>query len=118
MLLKLFSFTKTEKSPKVVEERINSFIEEGNSFKFASQSESTKSGKFYLSFFYEKQKTNIRAKVFKDVNIKNLEEKVNEFLNEGFTMKWSSQSSTTSSIYMVIFYELRKANENQKENKN
>jgi len=116
MNLKLFSFTKTEKSPLIIEERINKFLEDGNAFKFGSQSESTKSGKFYLSLYYEKRKNNIRAKVFKNSNAVNLQEKVNEFLEEGHTMKWSCQSSSTSSVYLVIFYELGKANENKKEN--
>lgn len=116
MHLKLFSFTKTEKSPVIIENRINDFLE-GKAFKIANQSESVKSGKFFLSVYYEDKKSNIKAKVFKDTNSKNMEAKINGFLDGGVTMKWSSQSSTTSAIYAVIFYELRKANGNKEENK-
>ena len=110
MFLKLFSFSKTEKSPKIIEDRINSFLE-NNAFKHACQSESTKSGKFYLSIFAEPKSSGIRAKVFKDTNTASLEERVNEFLKEGNSMRWSCQSSSTTSIYMVVFYELRKADD-------
>ena len=117
MQLKLFSFTKTEKSPAIIEKRINEFLD-GKSFKMANQSESVKSGKFFLSVYYEDKKSNIKVKVFKDTNTKNMEAKINAFLEEGVAMKFASQSSTTSAIYAVIFYELRKANGNKEENKN
>ena len=118
MELKLFSFTKTEKSPKIIEDRINIFLEDNKCFKFVAQSESTKSGKFFLSLYYENKKSNIRAKVFKNANNRGLEQDINEFLKEGHTMKWASQSSSTSSIYVVVFYELRKANDRSKKEEN
>lgn len=116
MQLKLFSFTKTEKHPKVIEDRINNFLEEGHAFKIACQSESVTKGKFFLSLYCEKKKSNIRAKVFKDLNPKNLETQINDFLGDKVNVKWVTQSSTTSSIYTVVFYESGKT-KNEKEQK-
>lgn len=116
MQLKLFSFTKIEKNPIIIEERINEFLKD-KAFKMATQSESVNSGKFLLSVYYEDKKSKIQAKVFKDINHQNLEKKINEFLETGVTMKWTSQSSTTSSIYVVIFFEPGKENDKE-ENQN
>lgn len=115
MQLKLFSFSKIEKNPKIIEEKINDFLKD-NTFKFCCQSESTNSGKFNVSLYYENKKSNTRVKVFKNSNSKDLEKEVNEFLETDITMKWSCQSSASSTIYVVLFYELGKANA-KKENK-
>ena len=118
MEVKLFSFTKTEKHPQTIEDKINSFLEEGNAFKIACQSESSTKGKFFLSLFYEKKKTNIRVKVFKDIDHRKLEKDLNSFLEGDVNVKWTTQSSTTSNIYMVVFYESRKTkDEKEQENK-
>lgn len=118
MELKLFQFSKIEKSPRIIEDRINGFLDEGKTFKFACQSESINRGKFYLSLYYENKKSAIRVRVFKDYNPISLEQKINDFLKTGAVLKWSTQSSSTSSIYCTIFYELRKTNEKKQENKN
>lgn len=113
MLAKILSFNKVEKSPILVENKVNSFLE-GKTFKFACQSESTKSGKFNLTVYYEDKPSNIKARVFRDTSVVNLDKNVNEFLATGIDMKWSTQSSQTSSIYIVIFYDAGKANGTEK----
>jgi len=118
MFLKMFPFSKIQKNPLIIENIINSFLEDGKSFKFASMTESNKNGKIHLSLYYEEKKSKIRVKVFKDSNIQNLEEKVNKFLAEGKAMKWSCQSSASNSIYLIVFYESGKTNDDkEKENK-
>lgn len=114
MEVKVFSFNKTEKSPSIIEKAINDFLE-GKAFKFCSQSESSTKGKFYLSLFYENNKSNIKARVFKNTKPQILQDEVNEFLKEGHTMRWSCQSSSTSNVFLVVFYESRKANGDKKE---
>lgn len=105
--MEMLAFTKVEKNPKTIEERINNFLE-GKTFKWATQSESTTKGKFFISIFYDNKKSNIKAKVFKDMNKNSLNEKVNEFLDTGVNMKFATQSSSTSAIFLVVFYEPRK----------
>lgn len=118
MQLKLFRFTKIEKTPQNIEDRINAFLEDGYAFKFGCQSESTTKGKFYVSLYCEKKKSNIRAKVFKNSDAQGLEETINKFLTKDIVLKWSTQSSTSSTIYSIIYYELRKTNDKKEANQN
>jgi hypothetical protein len=115
---KFFRFTKIEKDPKTIEAKINQFFESNKAFKFACQSENVVKNSFYISIYYENKKSNIRAKVFKNADELALEESINQFLKEGHTVKWSTQTSSSNTIYIILFYELRNGDEEKQANEN
>ena len=114
MLSKIFAYSKIERTPAKIEDRINEFLE-GKSFKFATLSESQTRGQFFVTVFYDNKKSNIKVKAFRDVNKDRLDKVMNEFLSADVEMKFANQCSTSNNVTILIFYSPKKANDTGKE---
>jgi hypothetical protein len=103
MISKTFVFSKITKSVQTIEETVNDWLKD-NEFKIATQNESTIKGKFIITVFANPKKSSIRAKVFKDQHIPELDAKVNEFLVDRI-LKGVTQTFVGSNVYTVLFYD-------------
>ena len=103
MLSKTFAFNKIQKTIVKIEDDLNGFLK-SHSFKFATQNESSLKGKFVVTIFADKGKSSIRAKVFKNQHIDQLDVDVNNFLLK-HPMKFATQTFVGSSVYTIIFYD-------------
>lgn len=106
MISKTFVFSKIQKTPSLIESSLNDWLKD-HSFKFATQNESHLKGKFIVSLFAEEKPGTIRAKVFKDQHVEELDKRVNEFL-QSVKMKFVSQTFVGSNVYSIIFFDASK----------
>ncbi len=118
MLSKIFAFSKIERIPSKIEERINEFLDQGKSFKFSTLSESHTKGQFYVTLYYDDKKSNVRVKAFRDNSKDRLDKAMNEFLSTDIDMKFANQSSTSNNLTILIYYSPKKANDSGKEEEN
>ena len=96
------AFNKVQRTTVQMEEAINTYLQD-KSLKFASISESATKGKMFLSLFTSNGGPQILAKVFRDRDVKNVNDKVNEFL-KSVQMKLAVQCSSTSYMTLIVFY--------------
>lgn len=108
MLSKTFVFSKIEKTCEKIEDSLNAFLKD-HEFKYSCQNESTLKGKFIVTLFgVPKKDATIRAKVFKDQHLKELDTKVNKFLKT-HNMKFATQTFVGSNVYVIVFFDTAKA---------
>ena len=113
MLSKIFTYSRIERVPEKIEDKINDFLE-GKTFKFATLSESSTKGQFYVTVFYDVEPGNIRLKAFRDSSKERIDICMNEFLSTGVGMKFASQCSSSNTMTMLIFYSPKKADDTEK----
>jgi len=117
MKAKMFAFSKIERDPAKIEEKINTFMED-KTFKFSTISESSTRGQFYATVFYDEKKSNILVKAFRDNNKERLNKVIGEFLAGDVKMVFANQCSSSNNVTILIFYSLKKANDTAKEEEN
>lgn len=97
------SWSKLEKSLDRINADLNAVLSK-NEFKIATHNQSSVKGRMIVTLFVEPKPGKIRAKCFKDQSHKELDNKINEFI-DGKKVKFISQSFIGSNIYTIIYYE-------------
>ena len=99
------NFGRTEKTPKIIEDKLNKALLEGK-FQTATQIESPTTGRLYISLYLkENSEPDTQAKVFREISESDMTQKMNAFL-EGADLRHMTQtvSSKSNALITTLFF--------------
>lgn len=110
MLTKVIQITKTERTPQIIEEKVNEILRGPVTFRYALQTE-VGNNKLLFTIFYENAPKNkrklIKVKVFRTVQHNDLKDDSEEWFKKNTDAKifMCTQSSYGNTMITCVFYE-------------
>jgi hypothetical protein len=112
MKIAICDFSRADKSPAIMEEKLTKLIESTpGSFRSALLSENAATGRFVFSLiFADKIKSDepkVKVKVIREPMLHNLQQKLNDIFEEKINIKviLQSLSAKSNNLFMILFYE-------------
>lgn len=109
--MKVFNvnFGRSEKTPMIMEKRLNEILEKG-ALKKVTQLENPKTGRIYICLHLKEDSApDAFAKVFRESITENMTEKMNTFLEKNEIKEFCQSISTKSNNLTSIYYIKRTA---------
>jgi len=100
-------FTRAEKSPAIMERKLNAALAQGQ-FKGASQSESAATGRVtYTVLINEAEASKAKVRIFRETSLADLDRKLNEFVKQSnvrIVNMLQSSSVKSNNLLLTLFY--------------